>query len=64
MSIESINGMLNEQVQTYLKNITTPTLILFGNKDALIPNNLIHLGETPESIAKKAWRLFLSHRMK
>ncbi len=53
MSIESINGMLNEQVQTYLQNITTPTLILFGNKDTLIPNNLIHLGETPESIAKK-----------
>jgi pimeloyl-ACP methyl ester carboxylesterase len=53
MSIESINGMLNEQVQFYLKNITIPTLIIFGNKDALIPNNLIHLGETPESIAKK-----------
>jgi pimeloyl-ACP methyl ester carboxylesterase len=53
MSIESINGMLNEQVQTYLKNIAIPTLILFGSKDALIPNNLVHLGETPESIAKK-----------
>jgi pimeloyl-ACP methyl ester carboxylesterase len=53
MSIKSINGMLNEQVQMYLKNISVPTLILFGNKDALIPNSLIHLGETPESIAKK-----------
>jgi pimeloyl-ACP methyl ester carboxylesterase len=57
MSIESINGMLNEQVLTYLHTITIPTLILFGNKDALIPNNLIHLGETPESIAKKGTAL-------
>jgi pimeloyl-ACP methyl ester carboxylesterase len=53
MSIDSINGMLNEQVQVYLKNIQAPTLILFGDKDALIPNSLIHLGETPESIAQK-----------
>jgi pimeloyl-ACP methyl ester carboxylesterase len=53
MSLASINGMLNEQVQQYLKNIAVPALILFGNKDALIPNTLIHFGETPESIAKK-----------
>jgi pimeloyl-ACP methyl ester carboxylesterase len=53
MSIESIKGMLNEQVQTYLKNISVPTLIIFGSNDALIPNNMIHLGETPEGVAKK-----------
>lgn len=54
MSMASIKGMLNEQVQQYLPNITTPTFILFGEKDALIPNTLVHFGETPLSIAKKA----------
>ncbi|MES2780576.1 MAG: alpha/beta hydrolase [Bacteroidota bacterium] len=54
MSLASIKGMLNEQVQQYLPNITTPTCIIFGERDALIPNTIIHLGETPERIAKKA----------
>ncbi len=53
MSLASIKGMLNEQVQQFLPNITVPTLIIFGEKDALIPNTLIHFGETPEGIAKK-----------
>ncbi|AMS27299.1 hypothetical protein AEM51_10005 [Bacteroidetes bacterium UKL13-3] len=57
MSLSSIKGMLNEQVQQYLPNITLPTLIVFGQKDAMIPNTLIHFGETPESIAKKAAEL-------
>jgi pimeloyl-ACP methyl ester carboxylesterase len=54
MSLASIKGMLNEQVHSFLPNVTTPTLIVFGEKDALVPNTLIHLGETPTGIAKKA----------
>jgi pimeloyl-ACP methyl ester carboxylesterase len=54
MSISSINGMLNEQVNKFLHTISTPTFIIFGNKDQLIPNKLIHFNETPESIAEKA----------
>lgn len=54
MSLASIKGMLNEQVHSYLSTVGTPTLIVFGEKDALIPNALIHLGETPIGIAKKA----------
>jgi len=54
MSIASINGMLNEQVKQFLPSITTPTLILFGEKDQLVPNRLIHYNEDPESIAKSA----------
>jgi pimeloyl-ACP methyl ester carboxylesterase len=54
MSLKSINGMLNEQVQQYLHNIEVTTLVLFGDQDRLIPNTLIHFGETPEGIAKKA----------
>ena len=53
MSLASIKGMLQEQVQQFLPNITTPTKIVFGEKDALIPNTLVHFGETPLSIAKK-----------
>lgn len=54
MSIKSINGMLNEQVQQFLPEIQVPTHILFGKHDALIPNTLVHFGETPTSIAQKS----------
>ncbi len=57
MSIASINGMLNEQVNQFLSTISTPTLIIFGDKDQLIPNKLIHFSETPESIAKSGTSL-------
>lgn len=52
MSVASINGMLNEQVNQFLPTLLTNTLIIFGDKDQLIPNKLIHFSETPESIAK------------
>jgi len=52
MSVASINGMLNEQVNQFLPTIKTKTLIIFGDKDQLIPNKLIHFSETPESTAK------------
>jgi len=48
----SIKGMLNEQVSSFIRNITCPTLIIFGDKDQLIPNRMLHYGDTPESIAK------------
>lgn len=54
MSIASINGMLNEQVQQYLHSIEVPVLTIFGEHDRLIPNTMVHFGETPESIVKKA----------
>lgn len=57
MSLSGIHAMLNEQVQPYLSTIRTPTHAIFGERDALIPNTLIHFGETPESIAKKACAL-------
>ncbi len=57
MSMASIKGMLNEQVQQFLPNITVPTLTVFGTRDALIPNTMVHLGETSERIARKATAL-------
>jgi pimeloyl-ACP methyl ester carboxylesterase len=37
-----INSMLNEPVHDQLHQIKTPTLIVYGERDALIPNRLIH----------------------
>lgn len=37
-----IHGMLNEPVYDILPRIQQPTLVLFGEYDALIPNKLIH----------------------
>jgi pimeloyl-ACP methyl ester carboxylesterase len=54
MSIASIQAMLNEQVYSFLPQLTLPVQIIFGKQDALIPNGLIHFGESPKSIAQKA----------
>ena len=45
-----IKGMIEEPVHDKLQSITHPTLVLFGNNDALIPNKLIH-HTTTERIA-------------
>ncbi|RYD55669.1 MAG: alpha/beta hydrolase [Sphingobacteriales bacterium] len=37
-----INAMLNEPVFNRLHEVKQPTLVLFGERDALIPNRLIH----------------------
>lgn len=37
-----IDGMLNEEVFDKLKLIQQPTLVMYGERDALIPNRLIH----------------------
>lgn len=54
MCLKSIHAMLNEQVHAFLPNLQMPVHIVFGANDALIPNSLIHLGETPNSIGQKA----------
>jgi pimeloyl-ACP methyl ester carboxylesterase len=51
---QSIQGMLKEQVQPFLGQITAQTLIVFGEYDAMIPNKLLHPSETVHSIAKRA----------
>ncbi len=47
-----ISGMLNEPVFSKLPGIQQPTLVLFGERDALIPNRLIHPTTTAD-IAQK-----------
>ena len=49
--VQSVNGMVNEPVLKYLKDIKVPTLILFGKNDNLIPNRFLNPGPTAD-IAK------------
>ncbi len=47
-----IHGMLHEPVYNSLHLLTCPTLVIFGERDALIPNRLIH-PRTTRSIAEE-----------
>lgn len=49
-----VAGMLDEPVCDNLKNIKTPTLILFGAQDYLIPNKYFHPDLTTETVAQTA----------
>ena len=49
--VQSVNGMVDNPVIDYLKDISVPTLILFGENDNLIPNRYLNPGRTVD-IAK------------
>lgn len=48
---ESVKGMIEQPINNELKNISVPTLIIFGKNDSLIPNKYLHK-TTPEEIAQ------------
>jgi len=50
--VQSVNGMVDEPVILLLDQIKQPTLILFGEKDNLIPNRFLNAGRTA-NIARK-----------
>jgi len=52
-----IKAMLEESVHQKLNQIKQATLILFGNKDALIPNKLIHHTTTEKLAAEAVTRM-------
>jgi pimeloyl-ACP methyl ester carboxylesterase len=54
-----INAMLDESVYENLGNINIPVLILFGERDNLIPNKFIHPVST-KSIAETAAKQFIN----
>ncbi|MES2689939.1 MAG: alpha/beta hydrolase [Bacteroidota bacterium] len=54
MSKASINSMLNEQVSGFLSELTIPVTLIFGDKDALIPNKLLHPGQSIATLIKHA----------
>ncbi|MDF1550405.1 MAG: alpha/beta hydrolase, partial [Bacteroidales bacterium] len=46
--VQSVNGMVDDPVIDYLKDISIPTLIFFGENDNLIPNRYLNPGRTIE----------------
>lgn len=51
-----VQAMVNQPVIRDLPKITQPTLVVFGDSDALIPNRYLHGGQTSK-IAEKAGEL-------
>ncbi len=49
--VNSISGMLDDTVFKELKQITQPTLVIFGDKDMLIPNRYFNPDLTIETVA-------------
>lgn len=49
-----VKGMLKHRVDTSLKNLEQPVLIIFGENDALIPNRYLHPQLTTNQVATAA----------
>lgn len=60
MVVASIRSMLREPVEPFLKQIQQPALIIFGEKDAMIPNRLFHFTDSTSGVAYKGAAL-LAH---
>ena len=54
MVLAGINSMLTEQVSGFLNDLNIKTTIIFGDKDMLIPNKLLHPGQSVPSLLKYA----------
>lgn len=44
--VQSVNGMVDEPVLSFLEKINKPTLVVFGENDNLIPNRFLNPGKT------------------
>jgi pimeloyl-ACP methyl ester carboxylesterase len=49
--IRSVHGMLDEPTTNRLAEVKQPTLVIFGEKDGLIPNPILHGGESKDIAA-------------
>jgi pimeloyl-ACP methyl ester carboxylesterase len=58
----SIKAMIDGQVRHRLGDLHQPTLIIYGEQDALIPNPLLH-GGTPRDVARSASALIPNSRV-
>ena len=50
--LATINGIIDEPLFDHLKLITQPTLIIFGEEDALIPHRILNPSLTQRSVAE------------
>jgi pimeloyl-ACP methyl ester carboxylesterase len=51
-----VNGMLEEPVFDFLPSVNVPAIIFFGKEDQLIPNRIVHPGQTAAQIARQGVR--------
>ncbi len=49
--IRSVHGMIDEPTTNRLAEVKQPTLVIFGEKDGLIPNPILHGGESKDIAA-------------
>ncbi len=59
-----VSGMLDEPVYSRLSEIDTPTMIVYGKNDALIPNKILHKTATTEQIATEAHSMIKNSKLK
>jgi pimeloyl-ACP methyl ester carboxylesterase len=60
--VQSVSGMVDEPVFSFLEKITQPVLIVFGENDNLIPNRFLNPGRT-SGIAEAGHALFPDSRL-
>lgn len=53
MCLASIRGMLSDSMNRFLPQIEAKTLLLFGEKDRMIPNRMLHPQDSPKKIAQQ-----------
>lgn len=59
-----VNGMLQEPVFDHLQHIKLPTLVLYGEKDILIPNRILHPNLTTLQVAESGTQKMPNARLK
>lgn len=52
MCLSSIRGMLSDSMNRFLHQMEAKTLLLFGEKDRMIPNRMLHPHDSPKKIAQ------------
>ncbi|MEN0006982.1 MAG: alpha/beta hydrolase, partial [Bacteroidota bacterium] len=58
-----VNGMLEQPVFEQLPSISVPTLVMYGEADALIPNRILHPTLTPVAVAEKGQALIPNSKL-
>ena len=61
---KSVKGMLDDKVIDDLSKIKVPTLVMYGDKDMLIPNRYFHANMTVNDVANKAKDLIRNSEVK
>ena len=52
--VHSIFAMLDEPISDFQEDITTPTLIMYGDQDQLIPNKILHPDMSEQTLQEEA----------